>query len=301
VDITGGIEVRTRSDDGAENVATATRIELTLIDEAKVRSSTNPKPAASTQPAAEKDRDRSAIQSLAGDDTFLANKAVEKTRLIDNVELKSVLNDANGQVLRRTHLFAPEVIYDQPLQALTIPHAGRMLYEDRREAPAGEQPQPGDFENMRGATAFQWSRELIYNDVSLRAVMTGDVLVVHQASDKSASYRLTSESVSAEFDRAEVASTRPTGETISPISSSLRLSRVTADGNVRFVSEGLQFEASTVTYDPVNDLLVARGRDRVPAVLLDEQGVSKGTFSELTYNLRTEQIAMKDFRAQVRR
>jgi hypothetical protein len=63
----------------------------------------------------------------------------------------------------------------------------------------------------------------------------------------------------------------------------------------------MEFLANSVELRPPEDVLIARGTDRQPAVLLDASGLSRGSFVELWLNTRTNQSQIRDFRATVRR
>jgi hypothetical protein len=69
-----------------------------------------------------------------------------------------------------------------------------------------------------------------------------------------------------------------------------------------FSAEKMRFESESVVFDPLSNRLTAIGSINFPATLYDDSGASQGSFVELTFDTRTQQvIRMKDFRATVRR
>src|SRR5439155_19485246 len=110
---------------------------------------------------------------------------------LGHVEVKSELLSPDGSLARGLHLFAEQVSYDRVTGRMEVPVEGRMLYQDHRAAEKnaagaaatasnnaeGEGPTLG---SGRGATAFQWSKWLVYDQPRQNATMTGDVQVVHR-------------------------------------------------------------------------------------------------------------------------
>ena len=226
----------------------------------------------------------------------LAGRQLTQATLLGDVQLAGVRQDAAGGLAQRVHLFSERLSYEPADEQIVIPAGGRMLVEDRRPVESSaDQPNMPGVASARGATAFQWSDKLTFAAGEDRAEMIGDVLVVHRpdgASDRE--IRMQADRVAAEL----APGGSPSADT-PPKATPLR--RVTADGNVRVTTGKLEFLANQMEFRPPDDMLIAKGTDRTPAVLLDEQGLSRGSFVELWLNTRTQESHLKDFRATVRR
>jgi hypothetical protein len=209
------------------------------------------------------------------------------------------------------YLFALTLQYEPETKRMVVPVAGRMLYEDNRGSGAtAPTTQPADKKfNLRGATAFEWQRDFIYDDEKRQATMSGDVDVVHRGTSVAGAagaagaaaaagaandnYRLHAQRVVAELmPSSDKSTTQPT---------EAKLKNLIADGGVTFNSANLQFIADRVEYDPQRQVLIARGTDRAPATLLDQNGLSQGTFAELIYDVKTDRMQMTDPRGTIRR
>jgi hypothetical protein len=209
------------------------------------------------------------------------------------------------------HLFAPELIYEPPLRSMIVPDPGRLLVQDNRPQPTKAAGQPGAVQpdggspsapgGGRGATAFRWDDRLTYDDSIGRVTMSGNVLVVHEAPDAER-YELHARTVAADLDRSKPTTkptTKPTKEDRDAAGAHLR--RISADGDVRMISGHLSFDADSFEYDPISGVMTATAADRHPAHLLDESGVSTGTFTYLQYNSKTRQIeSLVGFHADLR-
>jgi hypothetical protein len=123
VEISEHVLIQGKTEDGADNTATQDRVRLTLA----------PKPA--TQPAAEQaDPATQPTIGFSRDDLaksgFFKDKVIKTVTLENNVELKSVLNDAaTGALLRRLHLNTQNLRYDMFEKTLVIPVPGQLLFE----------------------------------------------------------------------------------------------------------------------------------------------------------------------------
>lgn len=137
--------------------------------------------------------------------------------------------------------------------------------------------------------------------------MSGQVLIVHQDSSGAAEpFRLEAEHVVADMEPQEdqpAAHKKATaGAASSPGNSGQKIKRLSADGAVHFSSRQIQFDAEQVTYDPTEDVLMARGAQDVPVQVYDEKGVSTGAFEEIWWNSRTQQIVrLSNLRGDIRR
>ena len=216
-----------------------------------------------------------------------------------DVEVKSVLESAAGDLLRRVNLLSSVVKYDLPNRSFEVPAPGRLLFEDRR--PPDQKPAPGVAPPQqlanRGATAFAWKERLVYDQPIGSATLNGEVVVVHQPPDGNAnqSWRLEAERVTA-FLEAD-----GQGAAKSVDTQSMKLNKVVAEGNLRFTSADVVFEATTVDYNPTTQMFTARGSTQAPGTLTKGPGYNRGTFDTLELNLRTNDLKATGFRASVRR
>jgi len=286
VEISDKVVVTSKADDGTIDTASGDRMRIELMNDPKAGSTSQP----STKPSA---LSRAGFGSTGGN--FFKDKIVKSITLIDNAEVSSVLQDERG--LRRMHLYAPLVRYEAQSKSMDVPSAGTMLIEDTRgkggptTAPAGD--------DMRGATAFKWTKAMRYDDAAHQAKMTGGVRIVHDGADDPTGqqhFELNSDEVQADME--PHAATQPAGAEKADAD---KLKHVAANGNVTFVSRKMHFEADHVDYDPNTHWMTARGDERHPARVYDEQGAASGTFDELSYNLQTGQQHMRGFRALIRK
>ena len=75
----------------------------------------------------------------------------------------------------------------------------------------------------------------------------------------------------------------------------MKVKLMVARGQVRLISQRMQFTAAEAIYDPATQIMIAHGSQRQPAELLDEQGLSTGSFDELIYNTKTDEMSFKEF------
>jgi hypothetical protein len=183
------------------------------------------------------------------------------------------------------HLWAPgiNVTMDETgsLGTITIPTAGRLLYEDNRDPAPAAGAQPGTAPaatadtGVRGKIGISWGKSMIYDPTAKQAVLEGDVAVVHQQ-PKQDSVWMKSRRLIADFEAAAG-------------SKSQQLKQVRAEGGVKFKAKTMSFDAAEATYDPGNDRVTARGVPGQPVQVQDDNNVSTGSFDELWWNLKTNQ------------
>lgn len=289
-DVTGGVAIASDASDGSKQLATAERVVIALADA----------PASSTQPIPASAR----RQPGEGYDDVVRGKTLRSITLIGSAQVQSVLNGADDSQIRRVHLLAPELRYDLENRRAEVPCPGRMLVQDTRQAVAAQSNRL--LSDFRGATAFQWEKELIFDQSADQMTMSGSVLIVHQDQYKtSQSFRLEAAQVIADLlPNAERPATRPAGASGGGVfgPSELKLRSLSADGDIRLTASQIELDAQSVTYDALRDLLTARGSDRVPVELYNDQGLSRGSFQEVVWNTKTEQIErMRQVQAQMRR
>jgi len=240
--------------------------------------------------------------TIAGMD-FLRGKVAREVLLEKDVEVRSVLLAPSGEVLRRVNLLSDVVRYDLPGRQFEVPAPGRMLFEDRRppdaKAPAGNAAVPA-LAN-RGATAFQWTERLVYDEPKGAATMSGGVIIVHQPppGQQGETWRLDASRVTAFVEpQPEIASQEPGA---ADVAQTLRLKKVLAEGDLTFTARDVQFEAAVVEFNPQTNVMTARGTSRTPATLAQGPGYNRGNFDSLEFNVSTNQLKVTGFRATVRR
>jgi hypothetical protein len=288
-EITGNVVATSKEDDGTTTVARGQKLLMEL---------------ASKRPTSRPSMKNSLGIAMTGGS---AVGGIRTFTLEQDVEVNSTLLGADGTIQRRISLFAPSLTYSLTDKRMLIPTAGRMLYQDERPPPAtqpADATKPGgELGDTRGATAFEWQKSFTYDSTDRRATMTGDVVVVHQAPGATApTYRLNSQRVVAEM--LPPPTTRPSHQPAAGgefTGGGAKVKRLTADGGVAFASSRLQFSSDSIEFDPQAHQLVARGTDRVPATLLDESGLSRGTFAEMYYDTKTDQMKLVKPQASLRR
>jgi lipopolysaccharide export system protein LptA len=277
--VNGNVVVTTRSQDGYDTAISGQTLNMQLMDD----------PAAATKPA-------SNPASIAGGFDALQDKTLKWMDLEGNTEVKSVLASPEGQMLRRMHLFAPRVRVEADTHRIIVPEAGRMLLDDRTSTTQPTTAPAAGLGNLRGATAFQWSDKLTYDQSASKAEMSGDVVIVHQ--DNAANgqpFQLRAPHVAAEFEP------RPQGAAPATQPSDEKLRRLVADGGVQFTSKMIQFDAADMVFDPTTETLTAAGTPDTPGHFYDESGISTGTFRTARWNSRTGSVQVEEFQATVPR
>jgi lipopolysaccharide export system protein LptA len=298
VDIKGDVHTRSTSGDGTVNSAIGDRVKVILVD-------APPTTAPSTAPIS-----APSMLVKSGDTNFMKNKLVDTVTLLakdnQNVEVSSIARDQAGAIIHAMNLYAKTAIYDRTHDKFIVPVPGRMLVRDFRNkgpttAPASA-PSESSAGGMRGTSAFEWEKSLVYDQHDDQAVMAGDVQVVHQAPG-AASYQMYADKITVDLDPGAHPTTRATsGPSSRPVpggvpggEDTMKVKRLVAEGQVRMISQKLGFTAAEAVYDPVTQVITARGSLREPAQLLDEQGLSTGTFDKLVYNTSTDQVQITEF------
>ncbi len=289
--ITGGVSIASDASDGSRQRATAERVIIALADA--------PEPATTeVQASARREPGSEYFDAARG-------KTLRSITLSGDAQVQSVLDGSDESQVRRMHLLAPEVRYHLDTRRAEVPSAGRMLVQDTRDRDASSESQDQPLGDFRGATAFQWSKDLVLDQSANQMTMAGSVLIVHQnQSNSTQSFRLEAQQVVADLLPAErPATTAPSdaGAVALLGPSDVRLKSLTAEGDIRMFASQVQVEANSVFYDALRNLLTARGRDRMPVQVYNDEGVSRGSFAEIVWNTRTEQIErMRQVQVQVR-
>src|SRR5690606_28365050 len=240
VDVLGDLTATTSDDTGATHGVTAQRLTMTLADTPAEARKEDAEQADAGKDDAGKD---DAGKEDSDGPSFLAGKEATDLRFEEKVEVRSV-RTANDQVQQRFHLFAAALEYAVKTQQVTVPVAGRLLYEDHTPQPAGGADVQADGSRdapaqdaarpqVSGATAIGWEKSLTYDPAKGLIDIHGSVQVVHEP-DKdakapgnadSAPMRLWADHVQAELKQED----KPAAEQAGGRAPELR--RVTATGN----------------------------------------------------------------------
>lgn len=276
IDITGGVLVSTVSPtDGSLTTITGEKATMELADGPP-----------STQPSAPTTRDAAFGDSFGS----LKNKVVRTLTIDGGTKMDSVLADASGTLLRRIHMAAPLIRMEGEGEdkRFIIPSAGRMLFEERTPTTQPTTAPTSPFGNMKGATAFQWQKQLTFDQSTGRADMNGDVIIVHGDDEKAQDYfKLLSDDVITEFDQDK--STGPK----SPGQAEIKLKKLVASGNVKFSARQVEFLAPQMSFDPGSSTLTATGDDIVPVRVFEANGAPRGALKSASWNTQTWQITVE--------
>src|SRR5206468_9913341 len=130
------------------------------------------------------------------------DKVVKTVELQDNVQIKSILNDNAGKLLRRLFMQAPIVRYQMQDKIFLVPAPGQLLIQDEskqgKAAPdVGGDATPSD---MSGLNAFEWKRELRYDENAHRMTMSGDCHIEHESSGDNKPFTLYCQQIIADLE-----------------------------------------------------------------------------------------------------
>jgi lipopolysaccharide export system protein LptA len=283
INLRGNAEATMPDSDGTINTAQGDRIHIDLRDKPAVKTQV-----ASVAPVGPATRP-------ADDTNLLGNKEPSMITLDGNARVQSNLSDATG-ILRQDDLKAPRIIYavfanqGVPAHTLLVPSAGVMLVRDYRSPVKGAAADDAGLGTGRGATAFQWSRRLVYNEDARTAIISGNVFVKHVPdSPKELPVQITSDEMTALFEpaagKARSPATQP-GE-----SQALELKSMEAVGNV-VVNRGVtQVNAQRVYFEPASHWMTAQGTSQSPVNVLQENG-TQSSVDEVRWNTQTWDFAM---------
>ena len=293
IDVSDKVVVRSVQADGTINTANADRLIAKLT----------PKPASTTAPTAPTKAPGTQPADASDPANFLAGKEITQTTLLGNVKIKSELFNPDGSLARGLDLLSEQVDYDRITGRMDVPVKGQMLYRDHRpSAGVNEGPTMG---SGRGATAFGWSKSLVYDQPGEVATMTGDVQVAHQPdSGAGQKFDLRGQTLKAFFEPDPAAASKPaTKATSQPLvdSTKFRLKRVTVDDDVHVTSPRLNFDAKTMAYDPIQQNLTAGGDERNPITVFDNESGGTTTASDLQWNTGTDQFKIRKLTGKVRK
>jgi lipopolysaccharide export system protein LptA len=216
-----------------------------------------------------------------------------------SAQVTSTLSDAKGVLQRLMHLDAETIQFFQPTpttRKLVIPVPGRMLFVDNRAPAPGSTPAKEaatDPMGVRGRTAFQWGKSLVYDGAKEQVTMSGTVQMarVDPTADQVEPMRLVGDTLVADLEPQTASTTQPAPAAgIGDISSKMQLRKVHVEGDVVVTGKQLNIEAQSMDYDPVAHLMTARGSPRKPVRQLDANGLETARFDRFVWNTVKSQI-----------
>ncbi|MEM8875373.1 MAG: hypothetical protein AAGD32_14085 [Planctomycetota bacterium] len=215
---------------------------------------------------------------------------VKSAVLLGNIDLNKVLRGPDGRILQRVHVLTERLDFDAATETVTIPVAGRMLYEDftpAAEPAAGGADPRQKFGEFRGSAGLVWDDRLVYQRGPGDLKILGDVKMVAKptADGPSERYRVRADRVDAKLVE--------TAEQI-------EVNTASVSGDVDFAAPDLKFLGGIVRYDADNGFMVITGVNGQPFELLQNDGTSRAMVGELIYDTTAGQIvAMKDVRGRM--
>lgn len=293
--VRGGVMADSSEASGARNTAKAQNVVLTLVS----KPTTKP---VDSKNESKKSNGESPLASTQFD--FMKDKEVRTISFRDQADLESVLKDAAGAVVHQFALFADRVDYELPTKVLTVPGPGRMFVEDHKGAGKPDASKASDATGGRGSTAFGWTGDLVYDELNRRAVIEREVHIVHDSDEaKPQRMELWADKVTSTFEPDETSGKAPATQPSGEEAEKLRVKDVLAEGSVRIRMKGTTIDqATSVDYNPANDLLIAKGTDRQPVQVTSADGRKSTTFREVWFNTRTNTMEkMIDMDADVRK
>ncbi|MGC4031732.1 MAG: hypothetical protein QM754_08360 [Tepidisphaeraceae bacterium] len=285
--IRGNVVVTSKGDDGTISTAKGRTLEIAFVNAPTTQPAATTKPA-STQPFGIAGGAGKQLKSLTLIGTDAANP----------VEISSLLYSATepNKIIRRTYVWAPAITVnanpDGTPGAIDVPSPGTMLYEDITPAvttPNGTtKPSVGPL-GGQGAVALEWKKRMHYDPAAQQAVLEGDVKVVRRAPGQDEATMLAPRLIAEVTD----AKQSPQGA---------QLKRLTADQGATMFARKMRVDAARAVYEPANDRLIATGTPRESVKWFDENGLSRGSFGEMWWNLKTNQPEkVKDVSVEVNR
>jgi len=221
-----------------------------------------------------------ASDQFAGEFDFMQGKQIQTIHLLDNAILQSTLKDVDGNTLQFMQLSSALMDFDAIAHRLTAPQKGKMHLEQHR----GATDQPADASAMggTGTTSLAWGDHFVYDQSKSSADFFGNVTVVHQ-DDGPNPRPISLESDKVHVDLTPSGTGKGNGSATQP---STQIQRVTASGSVRVISAPKIIYCDSVTYDPINHLLICNNGE-----LTDDQQFREGaTFDQLQLDTLTNTL-----------
>jgi hypothetical protein len=270
IHVIGDVDARSVSLSGTVNAAHGGELIATLVA------------APTTQPT---------VADKQGDFSFMRDKQLQSVSLRKKASVESTLRDSAGAILRRYYIRSTQIDYDTIKRQMSVPVPGQMLVEDHTKAQPQEGQQPGIGSGGRGRTAFQWSRQLLYDELSRSAELQGDVKIRHWDDGKKPNPMfLAADLVHAEFepvDQSDDSAATP-GET-----PALQISNLSAQHHVEVDTASGPLRCGEADYDPLKQLLVCEAGDEGAVTMVDSQGNVTASFRQVIIDLQNNTMEHK--------
>jgi hypothetical protein len=286
-DLYGHVRVKNHEADGTTDDITGDICHLDLTDTAKVDKPKNDKKKPATQ-------DDALASSMGG-------KELKKLTLTGHVIGYTLLNAPDGTLLRQGEMHGEKVIYTAADQTAVIPGAGTLFMENHK-------PDAGNGSgNNRGAMAISWKEKLTYNQQTQLITIDGDTVTGFQQEANAAKPKkqepmhLYAKQLVITLTKGEQSSPAKGHDAPANQQGGMKLSRMQAFGQVRFMAPTVDLTCGTVDYDPRKSLLIARGTPQEPGQTMNATQTVTGTFEELEYDTVNEEVThVKGSKVQAR-
>ena len=207
----------------------------------------------------------------------MGGKQVKALTLTGNVVGDSELHGPGGILQRQSNLFCDQLKYDSITSTATIPGPGKMLMENHRsDEKAGS--------SNRGNMAIAWDKKLTYNQTTQQIFIDGNTIVGFEHDNTKpanqpppAPMQLRAQHLIITLEKVPNAG----GD-----QNKLRLSKMNANGQVRFNANGANLTSDQVDYNPKDTTLTATGHGRT----VDTKQNITGTFDSLIYDTVKEEV-----------
>lgn len=299
IDVTGSVMSKSIDKNGAVNTAVGEHMRIDLRPK-PAPPATRPAVAATAIQAAAKKPPATGPASPARMDLF-GNKEMVALTIEKGATMTSTLSAADGGVLQQLQLSGPVITVREigpdgtASRSLTVPAAGKMLVRDHRPPEKQASDDANGAGGARGATAFEWHKQLVYVESDHRADMTGQVRVVHQDEDvKQPPVEVNAETVTAIFEPAPQSAPndpkKPAPKKDQTDQSSQLKYLIAKGPYVQVIRAGSQMIAQQIDYDPRHHILIATGNPRNP-VVFDSGGseqitADRAEWDTITWNPR---------------
>ena len=190
-------------------------------------------------------------------------------------------------------------IGDTPVETVVVQGAGRMTLEDYR--PPVKQPAGDDaaskraFMTGRGSTLFTWNDRMILDARTNTATLHQTVTMTHIPRDEDGK---NGQAVGFACDKllADMTDTGGLSVWLSDEAPDARVTRITADGNVRLAPRAnLAIAADHLKFLADAEKVNIWSDDKRPVVLEDNEAGTTDRLREIEWNLATDSFELKDF------
>ena len=285
--------------------AEADRAVITLADKPKATTATAPVTQPTSAPTTKKADATALFAGGSNLGSLFEDKEPIAMELFGAVKIESSQAGEQGETLRGVLLKGEHVTYDIRTGRASVPGPGQMLVQDHRPTTGtsvGDAKEPEGPSGDRGATAFEWKDQLVFDEATNVATMQGDV-VIHHVPDPKAPGRefwLNTNRLRAELVPKETPATAPATTAPSGGMEAMSLKCIIADGGVHIEADHkskgaatpqrIQLDAREIEYSSDDGVLVARGDAGSPVRVGGSGDVREGSVEELRWNTRTDQL-----------